>query len=181
MYPIACSRMWIMWTQAFSAAILFGTIVVQIPRSPMAQSALVEFEQAFHMFKDPAKYNVRAARALSILTKLREKVQKAITTTQEKDSSTLTIEKEATHDELLALAGHTRVIHTKLHITPASEVPFTSTGQNRQLSNSSIPDSKLCHLQTPEISKHLTFTAKTPRRVWHCSNTKKHLPFYLLQ
>jgi hypothetical protein len=62
--PNACARFWTMWTFAFSAAVVFGTVVTRGPRSPLAAAAMTELEQACVLFSKAAVYSRRATKAL---------------------------------------------------------------------------------------------------------------------
>ncbi|KAF8798672.1 hypothetical protein BYT27DRAFT_7203268 [Phlegmacium glaucopus] len=121
MWPNSCSRFWTMWTSAFSAAVVFGTVVTRGPRSPLAQPAMAELEQACILFSKASLYSIRATKALAILTKLNEKARHALSAAQ-RDPSPATsadgglswnIKKEDTDDELSILAGHTRLVSTQ--------------------------------------------------------------------
>ncbi|KAF9445242.1 hypothetical protein P691DRAFT_795733 [Macrolepiota fuliginosa MF-IS2] len=117
LFPISCSRFWTMWTFAFTAAVIFGTVVTRGPRSPLAQSAMAELEQALVLFTKASQYNVRALKSLPILSKLAEKARYAlenIKATSAGDDWKLgaQIEKREgeEHDELAIFAGHTRFV-----------------------------------------------------------------------
>ena len=65
MAPSTTSRMWQMWTFAFSAAVVFGTVVTRGPRSPLAANAMSELERACTLFtRGSAHGSKRAAKAL---------------------------------------------------------------------------------------------------------------------
>ncbi|KAG9313263.1 hypothetical protein JVU11DRAFT_6728 [Chiua virens] len=118
-YPQLCARFWSTWTFAFSAAIVFGTIVTRGPRSPLASNAVKELDAACVLFSKAAAYSRRAAKALPILTKLSEKAHHALTAAQnEKPSGQLgqqwSVNDEGCDDDELAIfAGRTRFVSTK--------------------------------------------------------------------
>lgn len=62
--PSSCGRYWVMWTYAFSAAVVFGTVVTRGPRSPLANSAMMELDQAILLFSRAAVYSRRVTKAL---------------------------------------------------------------------------------------------------------------------
>lgn len=64
MRPALCSRFWQMWTCAFSASVVFGTIVTKGPGSPLASNAMKELEMACVLFTKAAVHSRRAAKAL---------------------------------------------------------------------------------------------------------------------
>ncbi|KIJ21183.1 hypothetical protein PAXINDRAFT_66458 [Paxillus involutus ATCC 200175] len=102
---------------AFSAAIVFGTIVTRGPRSPLADNAIKELDAACVLFKKAARQNRRAAKALLILTQLSEKAHHALAAAQKDEGSdqlgqqwTVGAEVE---DELVIFAGRTRFVSTQ--------------------------------------------------------------------
>ncbi|KAG6849964.1 hypothetical protein H0H93_003153 [Arthromyces matolae] len=121
-WPNSSARFWTMWTFAFSAAIVFGTVVTRGPRSPLAQSAMHELEQAYVLFSRASVYSIRATKALPILAKLTEKARNALATAQ-KDHVSLSdaaggllwnMEPEQEEeDELSIFAGHTRFVSAR--------------------------------------------------------------------
>ncbi|KAJ3848820.1 fungal-specific transcription factor domain-containing protein, partial [Lentinula lateritia] len=119
LWPNSCARFWTMWTFAFTAAVVFGTVVTRGPRSPLAASAMTELDQAWILFSKAAIYSKRATKALPILTTLREKARLALAAAQSKspekplaDGELWNIKKEEIdlNDELSIFAGHTRLV-----------------------------------------------------------------------
>ncbi|KAJ7040931.1 fungal-specific transcription factor domain-containing protein [Mycena alexandri] len=126
--PNACARFWTMWTFAFSAAVVFGTVVTRGPRSPLAAAAMTELEQACVLFSKAAFYSRRATKALPILTKLNEKARHALAAAQSDPSAAengvlwnmtgvlgpsglpVKVKNEEPDDELSIFAGHTRFV-----------------------------------------------------------------------
>lgn len=53
-----------MWTFAFSATVVFGTIVTRGPKSPLAANAMTELESACVLFTKASAHSRRAAKAL---------------------------------------------------------------------------------------------------------------------
>ncbi|KAK0205099.1 fungal-specific transcription factor domain-containing protein, partial [Desarmillaria ectypa] len=121
MWPNSCARFWTMWTFAFSAAVVFGTVVTRGPRSPLATSAMAELEQACILFSKAATHSRRASKALPILVKLSEKARHALAAAQNestplsvvKDGLLWNIKQEDADDELSIFAGHTRFVSAK--------------------------------------------------------------------
>ncbi|KAJ7621448.1 fungal-specific transcription factor domain-containing protein [Roridomyces roridus] len=142
--PNSCARFWTMWTYAFSAAVVFGTVVTRGPRSPLASSAMTELDNACVLFSKASVYSRRATRALTILTKLSEKARHALAAAQN-DPSPLGADnggllwkmsgvlgptglpvkvKEEADDELSIFAGHTRFVSGPVQRGGASSVGF---------------------------------------------------------
>ncbi|KAF9224214.1 hypothetical protein BS17DRAFT_780653 [Gyrodon lividus] len=130
-HPRLCSRFWATWTFAFSAAIVFGTIVTRGPRSPLATNAMKELDDACLLFRKAATLNRRAARALPILTKLSEKAHNALaaalndTPSGDLGQQWTCKEEEGDDDELAIFAGRTRFVSTKR--LPDSKQPSEGT------------------------------------------------------
>ncbi|KAI6112556.1 fungal-specific transcription factor domain-containing protein [Pisolithus sp. B1] len=78
LYPKLTARLWPLWTYAFSAGVVFGTIVTRGPRSPMASSAMKELHDARLLFSDASSHSRRAQRALPIINKLTERAHSAL-------------------------------------------------------------------------------------------------------
>ncbi|KAI6150929.1 hypothetical protein BKA82DRAFT_4465224, partial [Pisolithus tinctorius] len=78
LHPTLTARLWPIWTHAFSASIVFGTIVTRGPRSPMASDAMKELRDACILFCKASTHSRRAQKALPIITKLLEKAHNAL-------------------------------------------------------------------------------------------------------
>ncbi|KAJ7312995.1 fungal-specific transcription factor domain-containing protein, partial [Mycena albidolilacea] len=141
--PNACARFWTMWTFAFSAAVVFGTVVTRGPRSPLAAAAMTELEQACVLFSKAAVYSRRATKALPILTKLGEKARLALAAAQNDPSGgdnsgllwnmtgvlgpgglPVKVKKEEADDELSIFAGHTRFVSGQVQRGQQSALAF---------------------------------------------------------
>ncbi|CDO70135.1 hypothetical protein BN946_scf184783.g19 [Trametes cinnabarina] len=64
LFPSMCARFWVIWTFAFSSAVVFATVVTRGPRSAMAPSALAQLDQAYELFTQASQHSRRAAKAL---------------------------------------------------------------------------------------------------------------------
>ncbi|KAF9476036.1 hypothetical protein BDN70DRAFT_812955 [Pholiota conissans] len=62
--PLLCARIWRMWTFAFSAAVIVGTIAIRGVHLNMKPPPLEEFEEICKVFVSAAETSNRAARAL---------------------------------------------------------------------------------------------------------------------
>ncbi|KXN83523.1 hypothetical protein AN958_01347, partial [Leucoagaricus sp. SymC.cos] len=120
LFPNSCSRFWTMWTFAFTAAVIFGTVVTRGPRSPVARSAMAELEQALVLFTKASKNSIRALKALPILTRLAEKARYALADVKSSSAGddwaigtampTTSGSGGDGEDELSIFAGHTRFV-----------------------------------------------------------------------
>ncbi|KAI5992554.1 fungal-specific transcription factor domain-containing protein [Pisolithus marmoratus] len=78
LHPKLTARLWPVWTYAFSAAVVFGTIVTRGPRSPMASGAVKELYDACLLFTKASSHSRRAQKALPLVSKLTEKAHNAL-------------------------------------------------------------------------------------------------------
>lgn len=131
-YPAMCSRFWLIWTYAFSAVVVFGTVVTRGPRSPLAGSAIQQLDVGCELFERAAVHSRRAAKALvsgiaylgsrpandrvqPILHRLREKANAALSgaTSDPHGDGALWNIKLDQDDELDIFAGRTRLVSSK--------------------------------------------------------------------
>ncbi|KAG1767818.1 fungal-specific transcription factor domain-containing protein [Suillus occidentalis] len=71
--PVLCSRVWRVWTIAFSAAVIVGTVAIRRPGIPLDPDPFEHLEKACTLFHDAAQTCSRAKTALPILLRLRQK------------------------------------------------------------------------------------------------------------
>ncbi|EIW75306.1 hypothetical protein CONPUDRAFT_140195 [Coniophora puteana RWD-64-598 SS2] len=139
-HPILTARFWVVWSFAFSSAIVFGTIVTRGPKSPLAANALKELDDACVLFANAAPRCMRAAKALPFLTKLAEKAHHAMNMAQTGEVSSMecgqhwNVEEAENNDELAIFAGRTRVLNTKRRSVSAEPQPSLA----RSYSSSSL-------------------------------------------
>ncbi|KAG8221159.1 hypothetical protein J3R82DRAFT_2710 [Butyriboletus roseoflavus] len=156
-HPHLCERFWSTWTYAFSAAIVFGTIVTRGPRSPLASNAIKELDEACVLFTKAAPRSRRAAKALPILTKLSEKAHNALAASQnEKLSSQLgqqwdSVKEEGDDDELAIFAGRTRFVST-MRLSKTKQAPEGVRASGFVPYPGSHPESSASQLYRPESS-----------------------------
>ncbi|RDX50893.1 hypothetical protein OH76DRAFT_370048 [Lentinus brumalis] len=143
LYPQMCARFWVIWTFAFSSAVVFATVVTRGPRSAMAPQALAQLDQAYELFTQASKHSRRAAKALPILLRLREKAHCAFAAAQSDtsmyDGELWNIKSETDDDELDIFAGRTSVVAPKKpsptlgHIAAPAPGPGERNGTGLQL------------------------------------------------
>ena len=161
MVPEACGRFWTMWTFAFSAAVVVGTVVARGPKSPLAGPAMSEMEGAVTLFGKAASSSVRAAKALPVLVRLCEKGKMAVagaggSTSGQSTMSSATMtrleemalssgmadsnsskedgaeESGELGDELDIIAGRTRFVGSGSRKEPHQPTPYPSSSSNPQ-------------------------------------------------
>jgi len=77
LFPNLASRFWSLWSHAFSATVIIGSIVIRGRNSDTARAALVELNLAVGLFEKAAQHADRAKRSLPTLLRLREKAYDA--------------------------------------------------------------------------------------------------------
>ncbi|OBZ73746.1 putative transcriptional regulatory protein C1F7.11c [Grifola frondosa] len=120
LFPSLCSRFWVIWTFAFSAAVVFATVVTRGPKSHLAAAAIVQLDLAAELFEKAAKHSRRAAKALPILLKLREKAHYSLAAAQNDQNTGAVyngalwnVKSEDDEDELDIFAGTTKLLAAK--------------------------------------------------------------------
>jgi hypothetical protein len=73
--PRLCARIWRIWSFAFSAAVIVGTVATRGGHLNLEPQAFEQFEAAYEVFHSAAEISYRAARALPVLHAM---LQKAI-------------------------------------------------------------------------------------------------------
>jgi hypothetical protein len=63
-YPLLCTVKTDGRADIYFVQVVFGTVVTRGPRSPLAQSAMTELEQACILFSKASVHSIRAAKAL---------------------------------------------------------------------------------------------------------------------
>ncbi|KAI0059946.1 hypothetical protein BV25DRAFT_1889043 [Artomyces pyxidatus] len=80
LFPVPIARFWVLWTHAFSAAVILALIPVRAPQSKMAHTALLELKSAYELFERAANYGGRAVKMLPIVRRHLEKAEKSFKT-----------------------------------------------------------------------------------------------------
>ncbi|KAI0367567.1 hypothetical protein BV20DRAFT_970326 [Pilatotrama ljubarskyi] len=141
-YPGMCARFWVIWTFAFSSAVVFATVVTRGPRSAMAPPALAQLDQAYELFTQASKHSRRAAKALPILLRLREKAHCAFAAAQNDPTGKSMYDgalwKTEDEDELDIFAGRTAVVASK-RPSPSPPGSHASMSQAASQRGGSLP------------------------------------------
>ncbi|KAI0752488.1 fungal-specific transcription factor domain-containing protein [Daedaleopsis nitida] len=77
LFPTQIARFWVLWTHAFSACVMMGSVVTRGGTTKTAQAALGELRVACDLFERAAEHGGRAVKFVPILRKLLEKAQTA--------------------------------------------------------------------------------------------------------
>ncbi|KII91782.1 hypothetical protein PLICRDRAFT_136237 [Plicaturopsis crispa FD-325 SS-3] len=79
MFPVQIARFWVLWTHAFSSAVMLSSVITHGPTSKVSSAALVRLQDAADLFRQAAHYGGRAVKFLPIVQRLLEKAEKALT------------------------------------------------------------------------------------------------------
>ncbi|TBU26314.1 fungal-specific transcription factor domain-containing protein [Dichomitus squalens] len=77
LFPTVIARFWVIWTHAFSACIMLGSVVTHSGPTKTAQAALAELRIACDLFERAAQQGGRATKFVPQLRKVLEKAQAA--------------------------------------------------------------------------------------------------------
>ncbi|RDX52322.1 hypothetical protein OH76DRAFT_207245 [Lentinus brumalis] len=77
LFPTQIARFWVLWTHAFSACVMMGSVVTRGGTTKTAQAALGELRIACDLFERAAQHGGRALKFVPVLRKLHEKAQAA--------------------------------------------------------------------------------------------------------
>ncbi|KAF8065083.1 hypothetical protein FPV67DRAFT_1501416 [Lyophyllum atratum] len=194
-WPSSCTLFWPMWSFAFSAAVVFGTIVTRGPRSPLAQSAMVELEQACTLFSNASAYSARAKKALPILLRLAAKARYAQASAEAETSISpeaggalwsleITKQQGTEDDELAIFAGHTRFVSAKklptttvgsTPLLPSTVTAYSAPTQPQQRYSThavAVSDGSDLELPTVSLERNMAFTLPPPCPTAH--SERKH-------
>ncbi|KAG6864818.1 hypothetical protein C0991_006939 [Blastosporella zonata] len=113
--PHLLSRVWRVWSLAFSAAVIVGTVAIRGMHLDLQPPAFKEFESACIVFRDAAETSSRAARAMPILQVMLEKAFQARERYRQRQKPVLP--EARPDDELSIFGGRTRLVSTHPVIT----------------------------------------------------------------
>ncbi|KAI6149927.1 fungal-specific transcription factor domain-containing protein [Pisolithus tinctorius] len=146
LHPKLTARFWLIWTFAFSAAIVFGTVVTRGPRSPMASDAMKELRDACILFSKASSHSRRAQKALPIVTKLTEKAHNALLHARSDMPNELGqqwgITKNKGDDELAIFAGRMKFVSIRRQTTDGTSERCTNADRPVEWSSSPAPESQ---------------------------------------
>ncbi|KAA1472018.1 hypothetical protein DENSPDRAFT_777696, partial [Dentipellis sp. KUC8613] len=112
--PARIARFWVLWTHAFSSAVMLALIPVRAPRSKMAHTALLELRQACELFSSAAEHGGRAVKMLPIVKRHLDKAAQSFQTAHNRMSKTpADIFPGPARDEFSIFQGVTHTVATK--------------------------------------------------------------------
>ncbi|KAJ3822412.1 fungal-specific transcription factor domain-containing protein [Lentinula raphanica] len=139
MFPAQIARFWVLWTHAFSSAVMISSVVTHGSRSKVAPAALLELKNACDLFEQAAFHGGRAVKFLPIVQRLLEKAQRifyngvppAIPNDIFRPSDTGS-------DEISVFSGKTHTVATKTR-TPSVRSPGSNGSARSSQSPSGSP------------------------------------------
>ncbi|KAJ7242063.1 hypothetical protein C8J57DRAFT_981855, partial [Mycena rebaudengoi] len=153
-FPAQIARFWVLWTHAFSSAIMLSSVVTHATRSKVAPAALLELGKACELFEEAAVYGGRATKFIPILQRLSKKAVQVFEEARHGAPPTIPnnifepSRPDAQNDELSIFSGKTHTLTTK------SKRP----SQQQQQSQSQHPSPPSARSSTASDSPGQTFT-----------------------
>ncbi|RPD60567.1 hypothetical protein L226DRAFT_612121 [Lentinus tigrinus ALCF2SS1-7] len=144
LFPNQIARFWVLWTHAFSACVMMGSVVARGGVTKNAQAALGELRLACDLFERAAQHGGRACKFVPILRKINEKAQAAyfqgLQPLRRDIFSTRSTENE--QDELAIFSGRTpRTVVTKSNRPQRISPSMSSSSTVSPPDNHSSPSS----------------------------------------
>ncbi|KAG6889396.1 hypothetical protein C0992_005480, partial [Termitomyces sp. T32_za158] len=146
LFPAQIARFWVLWTHAFSAAVMLASVVTHSSRSKVAPAALLELRIACDLFERASVYGGRSSKFLPILQRLHNKAQKVFMDTNSGippsvpgDIFKPTAAGGERKDELSIFSGKTHTLTTKA--APRVRPTTATTASSSSPSSSSVSDS----------------------------------------
>ncbi|KAF8590790.1 hypothetical protein K439DRAFT_1627523 [Ramaria rubella] len=129
-HPELAARLWFLWSNLFSAAIVLGSIVTRSPACQLSASAMNELDLACNLMEQRAASG-RSAKAVPILRRLRDKARLILTQLSQgiidkaSPQSNNSSSKDDDHDELAIFAGRTRFISSNTRSRSPTRSPHS--------------------------------------------------------
>ncbi|KAI0672081.1 fungal-specific transcription factor domain-containing protein [Trametes maxima] len=157
LFPVQIARFWVLWTHAFSACVMMGSVVTRGGTSKTAQAALGELRSACELFEHAAPHGGRAGKFLPVVRKLHEKAQAAYYKGFQplrRDIFASQTDEGEHFDELSIFTGRTaRTVATKSNrpqrISPSVSSAGTPPGASGHGSQTGSSDSDTRNSQSP--------------------------------
>ncbi|GJE93089.1 fungal-specific transcription factor domain-containing protein [Phanerochaete sordida] len=156
--PVQIARFWVLWTHAFSSAVMLASVVTHGGTTKTAHAALGELRLAVLLFEQAAPYGGRAVKFLPILRRLHQKAYHTFGEGYTRPTKDIFTPRDASgeqQDELSIFSGRTRTVTTKAPLparkpsparhrvspsvhSPASTEASTSSGDSARASQSPV-------------------------------------------
>ncbi|KAF5352033.1 hypothetical protein D9758_009454 [Tetrapyrgos nigripes] len=111
--PHLCARVWRIWSFAFTAAVIVGTVATRGFHLNLEPPALEQFDAAYTVFKNAAEISNRAAKALPVMQAM---LRRAVEAQKNAHRNEFVLDTDLkTEDELSIMAGKPKVIQGEQH------------------------------------------------------------------
>ncbi|KAJ7077801.1 fungal-specific transcription factor domain-containing protein [Mycena crocata] len=143
-FPAEIARFWVLWTHAFSSAIMLSSVVTHATRSKVAPAALLELGKACELFEAAAKIcpNSRAGKFVPILHRVSKKAVQVFEDARNGAPAIIPnnifepSRPDAPNDELSIFSGKTHTLTTKAKAPRSVQPSVSSPSSARSLSDS---------------------------------------------
>lgn len=136
--PLLCARVWRIWSLAFSATVIIGTVAIRGIHLNLDPPAFEEFQSACVMFRSAAETSSRAARAMSILQVMLQKASQA--REHYKQRRAPVVAETRPDDELSIFGGKMRLVSPPPSLAlPSTSKPKPSTRSVRRTLRPAYP------------------------------------------
>ncbi|KAF9530528.1 hypothetical protein CPB83DRAFT_850478 [Crepidotus variabilis] len=145
--PSLTSRIWMVWSFAFTATVVVGTVAVRGAHLNLKPPPLEEFESTFNVFTKAAETSNRAARAVPILKAMLLKARQADRYYQ--GGGGLAPSRASGLDELQYLGAKTNVVQEGENTDATSAWPTRIPGNDNHWQSSFTSSHRGSHLEQP--------------------------------
>ncbi|KAK7460806.1 hypothetical protein VKT23_008735 [Stygiomarasmius scandens] len=140
-FPQQIARFWVLWTHAFSSAVMISSIVTHASRSKVAPAALLELKAAYDLFEKASAYGGRAVKFLPIIRRLLNKAQRVFFDTSNGNpplgpNDIFRPSNADEEDEMSIFGGKTHVVTTKVTKPATARSPAGSARSSQSPSGS---------------------------------------------
>ncbi|KAK7461100.1 hypothetical protein VKT23_009029 [Stygiomarasmius scandens] len=133
--PDLCARVWRIWSFAFTAAVIVGTVAARGFHLNLEPPALEAFNAACNVFKDAAEISNRAAKALPVMQAM---LKKAIEAQRNAQHNQLVLDSELkAEDELTIMSGKPTFIQGDQPRRPPNSSSVSPSPESAQQQNQS--------------------------------------------
>ncbi|KAJ6618757.1 fungal-specific transcription factor domain-containing protein [Mycena sp. CBHHK59/15] len=140
-FPAEIARFWVLWTHAFSSAIMLSSVVTHATHSKVAPAALLELSKACELFEAASGYGGRAGRFLPILQRVSKRAVQVFEDARNGAPPVIPnnifepSRPDATDDELSIFSGKTHTLTTKAKPARPLQPSTPSTSSSRAMSD----------------------------------------------
>ncbi|KAG2136039.1 fungal-specific transcription factor domain-containing protein [Suillus clintonianus] len=158
--PVLCSRVWRIWSFAFSASVIVGTVAIRRLGIKLDPDPFEHLERACSLFHEAAQTSSRAKKALPILLRLRQKAVHARMDPLQHVNHLPSSESEDEPDELEVFGGRTILVTKSCkQVSRTSQLPIqlaSSTATQNKPPNQR--DNYQSHLNIPSVPEGVDYT-----------------------